>query len=124
MPVLAAKRNKVFFSYTLRDGVVNDSLLLAVYAALVKKYDIFIDKLHNDSMDKQARVLKELKSSQYVFVLRTPMIKESSWVDIEIAEAKKLSVPLFYIDLKEECSSDDKIDKITSFVQSTIKEKK
>jgi len=120
----AVKRNKLFFSYTLRDGMVNDSLLSEIYTILVKTFDVFIDLLHNDSTDKQTRVLNELKSSQYVFVLKTPMIEESSWVGIEIAETKKMGIPLFFIDLKEGYSNDEKIKKITSFVQSTIKERK
>lgn len=122
MPV--AKRNKLFFSYTLRDAVVNNSLLSELYTALVKKYDIFIDLLHNDSIDKQARVLNELKTSQYVFVLRTPLIGESNWVKIEIDEAKKLGVPLFFIELNSEYNSKEKKERIISFIQSTIKEKK
>lgn len=120
----AVKRNKLFFSYTLRDGMVNDSLLSEIYTILVKTFDVFIDLLHNDSTDKQTRVLNELKSSQYVFVLKTPMIEESSWVGIEIAETKKMGIPLFFIDLKEGYSNDEKIKKITSFVQTTIKERK
>lgn len=122
MPV--AKRNKLFFSYTLRDAVVNNSLLSELYTALVKKYDIFIDLLHNDSIDKQARILNELKTSQYVFVLRTPLIGESNWVKIEIDEAKKLGVPLFFIELNSEYNSKEKKERIISFIQSTIKEKK
>ncbi len=124
MPVPVAKRNKLFFSYTLRDAVVNNSLLSELYTALVKKYDIFIDLLHNDSIDKQARVLNELKTSQYVFVLRTPLIGESNWVKIEIDEAKKLGVPLFFIELNSEYNSKEKKERIISFIQSTIKEKK
>jgi len=104
--------------------MVNDSLLSEIYTILVKTFDVFIDLLHNDSTDKQTRVLNELKSSQYVFVLKTPMIEESSWVGIEIAETKKMGIPLFFIDLKEGYSNDEKIKKITSFVQSTIKERK
>jgi hypothetical protein len=122
LPAPVVKRNKLFFSYTLRDGVVSNSLLSEIYTILVKTYDIFIDLLHNDSIDKQARVLNELKSSQYVFVLKTPMLEESSWVNIEIAETRKMGIPLFFIDLKEGCSNDEKIKKITSFVHSTIKE--
>jgi hypothetical protein len=122
--VPVAKRNKLFFSYTLRDAVVNNSLLSELYTALVKKYDIFIDLLHNDSIDKQARVLNELKTSQYVFVLRTPLIGESNWVKIEIDEAKKLGVPLFFIELNSEYNSKEKKERIISFIQSTIKEKK
>lgn len=124
MPVPVAKRNKLFFSYTLRDAVVNNSLLSELYTALVKKYDIFIDLLHNDSIDKQARVLNELKTSQYVFVLKTPLIGESNWVKIEIDEAKKLGVPLFFIELNSEYNSKEKKERIISFIQSTIKEKK
>ena len=124
MPVPVAKRNKLFFSYTLRDAVVNNSLLSELYTALVKKYDIFIDLLHNDSIDKQARVLNELKTSQHVFVLRTPLIGESNWVKIEIDEAKKLGVPLFFIELNSEYNSKEKKERIISFIQSTIKEKK
>ena len=124
MPVPVAKRNKLFFSYTLRDAVVNNSLLSELYTALVKKYDIFIDLLHNDSIDKQARILNELKTSQYVFVLRTPLIGESNWVKIEIDEAKKLGVPLFFIELNSEYNSKEKKERIISFIQSTIKEKK
>lgn len=124
MPVSVVKRNKLFFSYTLRDGMVNKSLLSEICTVLVKKYDIFIDLLHNDSLDKQARVLSELKKSQYVFVLKTPQIGESDWVKIETDEAQNMNIPLFFIELNSKFSNDEKIKKIVSFVQSSIKEMK
>lgn len=104
--------------------MVNKSLLSEICTVLVKKYDIFIDLLHNDSLDKQARVLSELKKSQYVFVLKTPQIGESDWVKIETDEAQNMNIPLFFIELNSKFSNDEKIKKIVSFVQSSIKEMK
>ena len=62
-------------------------------------FDVFIDLIHNDSDEKQKRVIDELKQSQYVVVLNTPSIDQSLWVKIEMEEAAKLNIPVFFVDL-------------------------
>ena len=94
-----AKCKKVFFSYTLRDGILDKSLLKNICELLSPTCDVFADVIHNDSVDKQKRVIDELHSSQYVVVLNTPLINESPWVNIEIEEANKIGIPIFRVDV-------------------------
>lgn len=96
-PVVKCK--KVFLSYTLRDGIIDKSLLKSICELLSPTYDVFADAIHNDSVDKQKRVIDELHSSQYVVVLNTPLISESPWVNIEIDEANKMGIPILQVEV-------------------------
>lgn len=94
-----AKCKKIFFSYTLRDGILDKSLLKNICELLSPICDVFADVIHNDSVDKQKRVIDELRSSQYVVVLDTPLINESPWVNIEIDEANKMRIPILRVEV-------------------------
>lgn len=96
-PVVKCK--KVFLSYTLRDGFLDKSLLKSICDLLSPTYNVFADIIHNDSVDKQKRVIEELHSSQYVVVLDTPLISESPWVNIEIDEANKMGIPILRVEV-------------------------
>mgnify|MGYP001158709790 CR=1 FL=1 len=57
--------------------------------------------IHNDSLDKQNRVINELNSSDYVFLIRTEQIDSSEWVDKEISLARKINIPILEFEFEE-----------------------
>ena len=83
-------------------------------------YDLFIDLIHNDSENKQDRVMLELKSSQYVIVIRTPLIEQSLWVKTEINEANKKNIPVLYTDLIDDKNAKFNICEIVQKIKTSI----
>ena len=59
----------------------------------------YIDLIHNDSEDKQARVKQELIQSDVVVLLNSASIKSSPWVRWEIDTAEQLGIPIKYVNL-------------------------
>lgn len=98
---LRFNQKKIFFSYTMRDCVVDKKLMEEINTRLSPSFDIFIDLIHNDSECKQERVLFELRNSQYLIVINTPLVEKSIWVRTEIDEARRLNIPVFYTELME-----------------------
>ena len=62
---------------------------------------MYIDLIHNDSTNKQDRVIKELNNSDFIFLIRTEQIDNSEWVDKEISLAKKLNIPIIEFEYQE-----------------------
>ncbi|MFA1562978.1 TIR domain-containing protein [Aliivibrio fischeri] len=91
---------KIFVSYTTRDSIINHESL----ATLVEPISIFgkpfIDLIHNDSEDKQARVESELKESNILLLLRTNSIQYSKWVKWEVTTALNLGIPIKMINVE------------------------
>ena len=54
---------KIFVSYTTRDKDITSELLNTVFFKLRKIGKVYIDLIHNDSINKQQRVLNELDTS-------------------------------------------------------------
>lgn len=90
---------KVFISYTVRDGNINEEVLKKIESIFKSKYEVFIDLLHNDSevKDKQERVIRELISSDVLFLIKTKSVMKSEWVkkEIEIAEKNNIAIKVF-----------------------------
>lgn len=81
---------KLFVSYTMRDGYITPSILRMVENFFKDEgHTVFIDYLNNDSEQKQERVIKELKDSDQVVLLITPLVRKSQWVNKELACAQK-----------------------------------
>ena len=62
---------------------------------------MFIDLLHNDSIDKQSRVLKELYSSDVMILIETNSVYQSEWVVLEIEQANAISIPIQIMNLDQ-----------------------
>jgi hypothetical protein len=93
--------SKIFISYTVRDGKIDKAFLLDLEKAIVKTTPVYIDMLHNDSLDKQNRVINELKKSDLLFLIKTDEINNSEWVKKEIHLAESLNIPIFEFDYEE-----------------------
>ena len=114
-------RPKVFFSYTTRDGFIDAELMKELNSRLSPLFSIFIDLIHNDSEKKQERVLSEVRCSNYLVVLNTPLIEKSDWVKIEVDEAKKLGIPVLYTELIKHNDLEKNLNDIIQFISRTIK---
>ena len=92
---------KYFVSYTTRDKEITSDLLKQFSKELEKKGEVFIDLLHNDSIDKQSRVLKELDSSDVMILIETNSVYQSEWVVLEIEQANAIPIPIQIMNLDQ-----------------------
>ena len=83
---------KVFVSYTVRDSIVTKELLNQVQRMLTTFSEPYIDLIHNDSVDKQARVKQELIKSDIVLLLESDATLVSPWVQWELESALSLGI--------------------------------
>lgn len=90
---------KVFLSYTVRDGLINEHLLKIIESELSKKCDIYIDLLHNHSASPQGEVVKQLRSSDVLVQISTPSIDESNWALLEKKLAEEYEMPVHFVTL-------------------------
>ena len=86
---------KIFVSYTTRDGIIRKEFLHKLFNNISNFCLVYIDMLHNNSVNKQKRVFKELRNSDFIFLIKTEQIDNSEWVDKEISHAKKLNIPIY-----------------------------
>jgi len=85
---------KLFLSYTTRDAEVDQALLHQLAESLSSAYDLYIDLLHNDSNEKQERVIFELERADQVLILGSDSITKSGWAMYERARALELGIEI------------------------------
>lgn len=100
---------KVFVSYTVRDSIVTEDLLNQVHKMLVSFSDPYIDLIHNDSADKQARVKQELVESDVVLLLESDATSISPWVQWEIETAINLGIAVKPICIRNQLPTRERI---------------
>lgn len=83
------KRPNIFISYTTRDKVISREFLREIEPQLEHFGNSYIDILHNDSKNKQERVIKELERSDVIILLETDNSINSPWVQFELKFAEK-----------------------------------
>ena len=83
---------KSFVSYTIRDGIINTDILKQIYDELSNSGEVYIDLLHNNSNFPQLHVIKQLISSDYFIVIKTPKVTESPWCRFEMNLAKFMRI--------------------------------
>jgi hypothetical protein len=101
MDLMEIIKPKIFVSYTVRDGKIDFNFLSKSFDEICDMSEPYIDLIHNDSINKQDRVIKELNNSDIIFLIRTDQINKSEWVDKEIALAKKQNIPIIEFDYEE-----------------------
>ena len=74
------KKERLFISYTTRDGIIRETDLIFIDNIFSTQFKTYIDLLHNDSTDKQWRVLNELKLADKMLLVITPRIFTSPCV--------------------------------------------
>ncbi|MEQ4693307.1 toll/interleukin-1 receptor domain-containing protein [Providencia manganoxydans] len=93
------KPKKIFVSYTIRDGKV-DRESLKILSNLLKscKFSCYIDLLHNNSLNAQEKVYRELLSSDIFLIIKTEKYGESEWTNKEFKIAKDTNKKIIEID--------------------------
>jgi len=81
---------KIFISYTTRDNIVTKEFLISLAQKIADLGEIYIDLIHNRSLNKQGRVERELQQADIFMLLYTDSIKDSPWVIWEIETAESL----------------------------------
>lgn len=99
---------KVFISYTTRDKIITTKFLRNLELSLKKDFEIYIDLIHNNSLEKQKRVLSELQNSDLLLIIETIQTYNSEWVKLEIEQAKKQGIQIHRI----------KFDKIKELIET------
>lgn len=89
---------KIFLSYTIRDGLVNEQFLRRLESEMCKYCNVYIDLIHNKSINPQEEVVEQLLASDYVIQIVSPAIHESKWATLERWLAKTNNIPI--IDVK------------------------
>lgn len=107
---------KIFISYTIRDGKINRDFLNQLQQRISFNCDVYIDLIHNDSINKQERVFKELICSDFMVLIRTERIESSEWVELEILLAKELKIPIIEFEFDELINKE--FDPITTLINN------
>lgn len=92
---------KLFISYTTRDRKVNKELLTRLDNELSEFENVYIDLIHNDSLNKQKRVFEELEFADQIILIETEKVYQSNWVKAELERAKHLKKEVVKISLTE-----------------------
>lgn len=104
MDLIASRNTKIFVSYTVRDGKIGIGFLKKLFLEICDICCAYVDLLHNNSFNKQERVIRELLSSDFVFLIKTEQILNSNWVKTELLLACEFGIPVLtfeYVDLVE-----------------------
>ncbi|MCD0457173.1 toll/interleukin-1 receptor domain-containing protein [Chryseobacterium sp. LC2016-27] len=91
---------KYFVSYTSRDKEITSAFLNNYFHILRKDGDVFIDIIHNDSLNKQERVFNELDMCDIFILIESENVYKSEWVLLEIERASKLKKKIIKISLE------------------------
>jgi hypothetical protein len=89
---------RIFVSYTTRNNENNREQLLGFSKCLAAYGSVFIDMLDNDALDKQKRVIAELKEADILILIKTKSVMQSPWVNFELSMMKRLHKPILEID--------------------------
>jgi hypothetical protein len=85
-----AKRKRIFLSYK-RDAKPDEVLALALYQALSKEHDVFIDQLMPVGTAWRARIQDELERCDFLIPLLSTASAHSEMVEYEISSAHQLA---------------------------------
>lgn len=91
---------KIFVSYTTKDSYIDVDYLKCVHEKCIALGSVYIDLLHNDSLNKQDRVCDELLSSNFLILINSDSVNKSHWVKWEISTANKIGIPIIRLNPK------------------------
>lgn len=97
---MAGYSKKIFVSYTTLDNEINENLLKDIEKILSDFGTVYIDLLHNDSIDPQKKVIEELDKADILIVINTKNINNSKWVNFEVkrSDIRKIKIIKLSID--------------------------
>ena len=85
----------IFFSYTVRDGMVTRDHLRQVAERLQKFSSPYMDLLEHRCGGHQPSVIKAIWEADVFLLCVTPYIFRSPWVALECAIAQKRGIPVY-----------------------------
>lgn len=91
----------IFVSYTTRDVFIEKNLLREVAKALSEFGTPYIDLIHNTATNKQEHVELQLINADFLLLLSSSSIPQSSWVMWEIEKANKIGLPILSVPADE-----------------------
>lgn len=91
----------IFISYTTRNNEVTKNALISISNKLKLFGNVFIDLLHNNSIDKQERIVTELKNSDLLILIKSASTLNSEWVRFELETVKKINIPIIELSIEE-----------------------
>lgn len=89
----------IFVSYTTRNNEVTIISLINFSNKINSFGKIFIDLIDNNSEDKQARIIEELKTTNLLILIKSKSTYNSEWVNFELQTAKQLNIPVIEFDI-------------------------
>ncbi len=93
---------KIFISYTMKGGEIDESYLKSINQKVTaENVEIFIDKLHNNDLDPQQRIEKEVKNSDILILIESNFVFKSDWVKKEIQIAREEGIPIYFTRQKD-----------------------
>lgn len=92
----------IFISYTTRDRYLNSDRLRDINNVVCKYGSVFIDALHNNSENRQARVEEELTKASIILFIGTSGCSQSEWVEWERRNAVKYGKQCVEVPFDEE----------------------
>lgn len=81
-------KKSIFVIYSIRDEYVNKKSLHKICNELKVYGNVFIDLIHNKSINKQEYVLQKLYDASCIVIVNSPKLIESKWAQLEIKIAK------------------------------------
>lgn len=90
----------IFFSYTMRDGVLSRKALQVIEERLSYLGRPYIDILHNSSWFPQTYVEKKLRSADLLVACATKGLLLSPWVQLELTTAYRSHIPVALVDYR------------------------
>lgn len=91
----------IFVSYTTRNNEVTINSLINFSNKISSFGKIFIDLIDNNSIDRQGRIIDELKTTELLILIKSQSILNSEWVKFELDSANKLNIPIIEFDITE-----------------------
>lgn len=91
----------IFVSYTTRNSEVTINSLIDFSNKLRPFGKIFIDLIDNNSIDKQSRIIEELKTAELLILIKSQSSLDSKWVKFELEYAEKLIIPIVEFNINE-----------------------
>lgn len=84
----------IFVSYTMYDDIINIEFLTKIKVWIGEEFTSFIDLIDNNSINPQERVFEELEKADFLYIIDSPSINNSLWVQKEIEIAHKRKIPI------------------------------
>lgn len=103
---MLSKKTKIFVSYTVHDGTVNEVLLEKIKQRLDAFADPYIDLLNENTL--QETVENAVRESGLLLLIKTENVYKSKWVEKELEIARECNIPILPMTAEQILSLNEK----------------